>query len=158
MTGQINYRTIDVPEDEDPENYHYTVRRAEILQVVEEAGHPKMVNQTGLARRYGCSRQNVGNDLDVLADFIDETMGARRALETNSVIRKCVTELMDEGRYRQAAQTQLDFNKWLDDYRDQEEFEDRLVAVEEHLTNDESVRDLDGLTTNGNGVDLRKNR
>jgi hypothetical protein len=133
MTRSIDYRSIDVPDDEEPENYHYTARRAELLDHVERAGHPQLVNGARLARRYGCSRQNIYNDLDVLAEYVDETLGDRRVLTTNAVIQRCVAGLLENEEYRKAARTQLEFSEWIDRMHDRSEFADRLDAVEEHL-------------------------
>jgi hypothetical protein len=153
MPRSIDYRSIDVPDDEEPENYHYTARRAELLDLVERAGHPQLVNGARLARRYGCSRQNIYNDLDVLAEYIDETLGDRRVLTTNAVIQRCVAGLLENEEYRKAARTQLDFNEWIDGYRDREEFADRLEAVEEHLaqSGDGQRTAAEVLAENGNG-------
>jgi hypothetical protein len=153
MSRSIDYRAIDVPDDEEPENYHYTARRAELLDLVERAGHPQLVNGARLARRYGCSRQNIYNDLDVLAEYIDETLGDRRVLTTNAVIQRCVAGLLENEEYRKAARTQLDFNEWIDKYRDREEFADRLEAVEEHLaqSGDGQRTAAEVLAENGNG-------
>jgi hypothetical protein len=153
MTRSIDYRSIDVPEDEEPENYHYTARRAELLDLVEQAGHPQLVNGARLARRYGCSRQNIYNDLDVLAEYVDETLGDRRVLTTNAVIQRCVAGLLENEEYRKAARTQLDFNEWITDRHDREEFADRLEAVEEHLaqSGDGQRAAAEVLAENGNG-------
>ena len=57
MSDEIDYATVDVPEDESPENYHYTARRADLLQRVQEAGHPSAINQSQLARDvYQCAQ------------------------------------------------------------------------------------------------------
>ena len=153
MSRSIDYRAIDVPDDEEPENYHYTARRAELLDLVERTGHPQLVNGARLARRYGCSRQNIYNDLDVLAEYVDETLGDRRVLTTNAVIQRCVAGLLENEEYRKAARTQLDFNEWIDVYRDREEFADRLEAVEEHLaqSGDGQRTAAEVLAENGNG-------
>jgi hypothetical protein len=134
MSTPIDYRSIDVPEDEDPTEYHYTRRRAELLEIVERAGHPKLVNGAQLARRYDCSRQNIYHDLDVLAEYVDETLGDRRVLTTSTVLDRCITGLLENEEYRKAARTQLDFNEWVDEHRDREEFADRLDRIEEHLS------------------------
>jgi len=133
MTRSIDYRSIDVPEDEDPTEYTFAERRADVLHELDRVGHPRLLNQSELAQRYGCTRPNIHNDLDVLAEYVDDRLGDRRTLTTSAVLDRCITGLLDEGEYRKAARTMLDFNEWLDDYRDREEFADRLDAVEEHL-------------------------
>jgi hypothetical protein len=158
MSPQIDYRSIDIPADESPDEYHYTARRAEILQLIEKAGHPSMVNGADLARRYGCSRQNIYNDLDALAESIDDVLGERRVLTTHTVISKCITGLLEEGEYRKAARTQLDFNEWIDDYRDREEFEARLDQLEEHLSQQGPATTRGPSITADGGVDVDTTR
>lgn len=159
MTGDIDYNSVDIPSHKTPDDYTYAERRAEILTLIEQSGHPGNLHQGQLADRYGCSPATISADInDHLAPYIDETIGRRRLLVTHAVIDRSLKGLLEEEEWRKAAQTVLDFNKWIDDYRDQEEFEDRLAEIEERLTNDESAPDLDGLTTNGSGVELRKNR
>jgi len=57
-----DYATLDYPNKPRTE-WHYTHRRAELLQLVREAGHPDDLNQTELAERYGVSQQQMSKDL-----------------------------------------------------------------------------------------------
>ena len=160
MDRAIDYRNVDIPTDKDSEEYTYAERRAEILTLIEQSGHPGLLSRSQLANRYGCSHSTISNDINnVLADYVDEILGSRRLLTTHAVIEKSVQELIAEGEYRKAAQTILDFNKWVDDYRDAEEFEDRLAEIEDQLSREGEVAEIGGLTSNGDGgVDLQVNR
>jgi len=85
MTGDIDYRAVDIPEDTTPENYTYAERRAEILQRIEDAGSPRLLNGADLADRYGCTRQNIANDFDRLAEWMDDASGDRLATVVNQI-------------------------------------------------------------------------
>lgn len=77
MAGSIDYEAVDVPEDKEAADYSYAERRAEILDRIKDAGHPRRINQTELADRYGCTQQNISKDMTALADYVDETLGNR---------------------------------------------------------------------------------
>ncbi|SFH05082.1 hypothetical protein SAMN04488063_0009 [Halopelagius inordinatus] len=131
MSNEIDYSSIDIPENEDPENYSWQARRAEILQLLERAGHPRMLNQADLARRYDTSRQNVHNDIDVLADYVAESLGRRRELITEHVFHRAIEGLLDEEEYRKAARTVKEYNEWLTEFQDLQELNERLETIEE---------------------------
>jgi len=50
--SDVNYEAVDIPDDKPPSEYHWTERRAEILQLIEKAGHPDSISPTRLADRY----------------------------------------------------------------------------------------------------------
>lgn len=125
-----DYGAIELPA-KPPSEYTYVERRAELLQLIEQAGHPRALHQGQLGDRYGVSQQQISKDLDRLATHIDETLGNRRALITESVFHRSISALLDEGEYRKAAQTVKDWNQWLTEYNDLREFEERLARLEE---------------------------
>ena len=50
--SDVNHEAVDIPDDKPPSEYHRTERRAEILQLIETAGHPGSISPTRLADRY----------------------------------------------------------------------------------------------------------
>ncbi|EMA44276.1 hypothetical protein [Halococcus saccharolyticus] len=130
MTDDIDYRTVEVP-DVPPEEYSYVERRAEVLDLLERAGHPRAVKQADLARRYGCTRQNIHNDLDVLAEHVADNLGDRRELISEHVFHRALNGLLDDEEWRKAAQTVKDWNEWLDDRTDLQHLIDRIEALED---------------------------
>lgn len=130
MSSDIDYAAVEIPEDEPPEEYHYTARRAEILDLLKEAGHPRMLNQRQLAERYGCTPPNIHNDMQKLATYMDNHLGDRRAMITDSVFQKAMKDLLDRGEPRKAAQTAKDWNEFINEYRWQENVEERLDELE----------------------------
>lgn len=137
--ADIDYAAIEIPEDEPPEEYHYTARRAEILEKVREAGHPRALNQRELSRRYGCTPPNIHNDLNVLAEYLDNNLGARRAF-SKTVFEKCIEELLADREWRDASRTVKEFNEFIDEYQWMENMEERLEQLEATEDNDISLR------------------
>jgi hypothetical protein len=58
-----DYRAIEIPSGTAPEDYTYYERRAELLEVIEEAGSPRLLNYAAYGRRYGVSREQVRKDV-----------------------------------------------------------------------------------------------
>ena len=50
--SDVNHEAVDIPDDKPPSEYHWTERRAEILQLIAKAGHPDSISPTRLADRY----------------------------------------------------------------------------------------------------------
>ena len=116
MTDETNYRRVSIPEQKPPGEYHWTERRAEILQLVEEAGHPRKINQARLAERYGVSTAQICKDMKRLRKFITENIDEERVdAITETVYQKAVSELMDQGEYKDAVKAVESWNDWLMD-------------------------------------------
>lgn len=131
MARTIDYEAVDVPEDKEAADYSYAERRAEILDRIKDAGHPRRINQTELADRYGCTQQNISKDMTALADYVDETLGNRRKLSTRATVERSIEGLLDDGEWRQAAKTAIEFDEWIRENAELEELNERLAALEE---------------------------
>ncbi|MFC6823471.1 hypothetical protein [Halopelagius fulvigenes] len=131
MSSEIDYTTLDIPEDESPENYSWQARRAEILRRIKEVGHPAALNQAELAREFDTSRQNINHDIDVLADHVEEDLGRRRTLTAKCVFDRCITGLLEEEEYAAAARVVRDREEWLTERKDWEELAERVERVVE---------------------------
>lgn len=129
MSGDIDYRAVEVPDGKDPENMTYAERRAEILDLIEKRGSPRLVNGARLAERYGCTRQMIHKDLDRLAEWADENQGDREVLEGDALYWRCIQGLLEDGEYRKAAQTLSDYHDWLRT-NDLEDLLERIEALE----------------------------
>jgi hypothetical protein len=127
--SDVNYEAVDIPDDKPPSEYHWTERRAEILQLIEKAGHPDSISPTRLADRYDVSKSQISQDKSRLQEFIVEQIDepAVDAI-TSTVFQTAVRELMDNDEYRKAAKTVADWNDWLGDRGHVEREPDRLEA------------------------------
>ena len=129
--SDVNYEAVDIPDDKPPSEYHWTERRAEILQLIEKAGHPDSISPTRLADRYDVSKSQISQDKSRLQEFIVEQIDepAVDAI-TSTVFQTAVRELMDNDEYRKAAKTVADWNDWLGDRGHVEREPDRLEISE----------------------------
>lgn len=127
---QPDYSAVNIP-SKDRTAYSYVERRAELLQLVEEVGEPKALNQTVLADRYGVTQQQISKDLDRLASHVREMLSDRdrRAFVVESVVRRLIRGLLDEEEYRKAATTAMDYDEWITEFHDI----DQLAATVEQL-------------------------
>ena len=72
MSEAVDITEVEVPEDTPPTEYHYTERRAAILQLMESGGvPPREVNQSKLARIYDVSQPQIHKDLKWLHKHAD---------------------------------------------------------------------------------------
>jgi hypothetical protein len=116
MSNDIDYRSIEVPETKAATEYTYAERRAEILKLIEEAGHPRAINQTRLADRYGCAQSNISNDIDVLREYITTNIDETTVdAITETVFQKSIRELVEQGDYKDAVKAVESWNDWLMD-------------------------------------------
>lgn len=117
-SGLVDYSAVDLPDtDSTPRTeWHYTARRAEVLQLLREAGHPGELNQTELAERYGVSQQQISKDLKRLGESIRQSLDEdRRALAVDAVVQRSIRGLLDEGDWYKAAQLAIEWDEWVDD-------------------------------------------
>jgi hypothetical protein len=112
-SNTVDYSEVDLP-DKPRTEWHYTQRRAELLQLVREAGHPGDINQTKIAERFDVSQQQISKDLDRIGDHIrSNTSIQRRTLRVDSTINRAIRGLLDDGDYYKAGQLALDYDEWL---------------------------------------------
>jgi len=119
------------PSGKPPTEYTYAERRAELLQQIEDLGHPSAVNQTELADRYGVSQQQISKDLDRLDEYVRDRLGRRRDLEIGSVLKRCMTGALEEGDWNDARKAATAYDEYLDRRIDTLEFRRRIAALEE---------------------------
>jgi len=116
MSNNIDYRGVELPEDKSPTEYHYTERRAEILQLIEEAGHPRAINQTRLADRYGVTQGQISKDVERIRTHIVENIDETTVDSiTETVYQKSIRELVSNDEYDKAVKAVESWNDWLMD-------------------------------------------
>lgn len=88
--GSIDYSNIEIPRDKPPTDWTYAERRAEILKLILEAGHPGLVSRTELAKRYGVTPTQITMDINQITEGIREHMGKDADLVTQAVYQKAI--------------------------------------------------------------------
>jgi hypothetical protein len=129
-SNRPDYAAI-TPAAKPPTEYTYAERRAELLQQIEDLGHPSAVNQTELAERYGVSQQQISKDLDRLDEYVRDRLGRRRDLEIGSVLKRCMTGALEEGDWNDARKAATAYDEYLDRRIDTLEFRRRIAALED---------------------------
>jgi len=125
--SDIDYRAVNVPEQKPPGEYSYVERRAEQLQLIEEAGHPRAISQTRLADRYDVSQGQISQDIDRLRTYITEHIDETKVdAITETVYQKAISELVDQGEYMEAVKATEKWNNWLMDRGKVEEEPDKV--------------------------------
>jgi len=129
-SSQPDYAAVNVPA-KPPTGFSYVERRAELLQLVEQRGHPAALHQAELADRYDVSQQQISKDLDRLDEFIRARLAGRRDLEIASVLKRCMTGALEEEDYNTARKAAESYDEYLDRRIDTLEFRKRLDRLEE---------------------------
>jgi len=126
-----DYTAVEVPTTKPPEEFSYQERRADLLQQIRDLGHPSMINQVEAADRYGVSQSQISKDLSRLAESVREHIvdRDRRAFTVDAVVRRSIQGLLEEGEYRQAAQTALDWDEWITEFHDLRELERQVEEL-----------------------------
>jgi hypothetical protein len=127
-----DYAAVEIT-SESRSNYHYTERRAELLQLVEEAGHPGTLNQTRLAERYGVSQQQISKDFDRLAEYRREQLDDRdrRALQVTATVDRAVQGLLEEGEYWKAGKLAIKRDEWATEFNDLEQLREEIAELKQ---------------------------
>jgi len=129
-SNQPDYAAVSIP-SKPPTEYDHVERRAELLQQVRDLGHPSMIHQGEAADRFGVSQQQISKDLDRIAEYVDENLGARHELTIDAVFQRSIQGLLEEGEYRKAARTAKDYDEWVTDRTDLEEIQEQLEFLKD---------------------------
>jgi len=108
---KINYHEIDIPNpDKKPkEKWDTEERRAYILDLIVEKGHPKFINQTKIAQEFGVSQPAIHDDIDAIADSVNDYLGEKADLMLESIYKSSIRELKEEKDYSE-------LRKWIKDW------------------------------------------
>jgi len=121
----VDYHQVNIPGGTPPEDYHWTERRAEILDLILERGTPYGIKQVRLAERYEVSEGQISQDMDRLREYVDKTLGQHAKLTTRAVFENAVEEAREQGNWREAFDLAMEWNEWLQSIGAQEQAPDR---------------------------------
>lgn len=118
MTSSIDYSSVTIPNPtEKPRSeWHYTERRAAILELIKEKPHPRAINQRALAREFDISEAQISKDMKVLREFIVENIDETRvAATTEALYERAISEHADRGEWDKVVRAIESWNEWLGD-------------------------------------------
>lgn len=102
---------MNAPDGKPREEYSYVERRAEILDRIERAGHPDVLNKSELARECSVSHTSIGRDFDALAEYVAENLDRDHSFIMDRVLRGVVRNLVEDGEHYKTVKTA---EKWYD--------------------------------------------
>lgn len=128
--SEPDYSSVEIPA-KPPEEFTYSERRASLLSQIEDLGHPKLLNQSEQAERFGVSQSQIHKDLKRLASACRDqiTDRDRRALTVESVVNRAVIGLLREEEYRKAARTIMEFDEWKTEFAELEEMQAEIQEL-----------------------------
>jgi hypothetical protein len=112
MAGKIDYWSIQIPNKPYSE-FTFAERRAELLRLAAEAGHPDLIAKKELAEKFGVAPSSISNDLDVLAEYISRNLGKDSDFIAEMVYKKGVKASMAEENYDKARRHIESWQQWL---------------------------------------------
>lgn len=115
MSGKTDYYQVTIPDDKPLEEYHWTQRRAYILERIIEAGTPKVINQTRLAEKFDTTQTNIHKDIQRLKEYIKDNVGRDAVFQSEMLYRKGIKEYVESGNYKKAVDILESWNNWLFD-------------------------------------------
>lgn len=131
MVANVDYSAIPVPDEKRPPEYTYNERRAEILQLIEQKGHPWGFNYSELGRRYDVSHETIRKDFALLKDWYQDRIGEDAKVSSDLAYRRIVQEHMAAGKYDKARRALDSWNDWLWELGEQERAPDTLEVSSE---------------------------
>jgi len=114
--GADSYRGVKLPDRDDIPRKHWRAheRRAELLQRIESAGHPRELNQSKLGEEYGVSQQQISKDFKKIGAKVRDSLDAdRRALAVNSTVQRSIKGLLENEQWYRAGKLALEWDKWV---------------------------------------------
>lgn len=117
-----DYTALEPPVDTSPDEYDTHERRAEILDLLVEAGNPFDIKQVRLADRYDVHESTISRDMDRLRESVDEHLGTDAKFTTRTLYQNLVKDLLAEDDWKAKAKAwdiQMDWNRWLADLGEQ---------------------------------------
>lgn len=131
-----NYANHPIPDDKPTDEFTYVERRASIYQMLEDAGHPRALEptQAELGDHFGVSQKQISKDIQRIREYEAERVGDNADTDTELVCRKAVMGLLEQGRFREAGELQLQYYDWLQSagYKDREPDQVDLAVDGQH--------------------------
>lgn len=95
-----NYLDIGIPmvkkgEEEKYKDFNYNHRRAAIARLILDTGHPRMVNQTALARKFDVTQQMISKDFLAVMPQIVSVMKKEGETVIHAVMNKVMKDCMN---------------------------------------------------------------
>jgi len=104
MTEHPNYRALSPPDEKARPEYTYTERRAELYDLIEQAGHYRNLERStrDLGNRYGVSHNTIRNDIEAIHEWKADHLGQHATAELQTLKTRAVQDALDRGDSEEA--------------------------------------------------------
>lgn len=109
-----DYADVFIPVNIPTTEYSVDERRATILQTIFRHGHPHAVKQKEYAEMFGVTQQQISLDVKAVREYIVDNLGSNSKELTQSAFERCYRELLESGKPKDAFDTVMQWNKWLE--------------------------------------------
>lgn len=94
-----NYRAINPPREKGREDYSYVERRAELYDLMEQAGHFRNLEKStrDLGDRYDVSHTQIRKDIARIREWKADKLGDHAAADLELIKTRAVQDLLDRG-------------------------------------------------------------
>lgn len=138
---KVDYLQVNIPKDKPKDEFTCNERRADIVKMMEEKGHPWGFNRSNLAEDYGVSAKMVCKDFDVLKKYYLNQVGRDAKKVSEMAYRKIVREHMKSGEYEKARKALESWNKWLQSTGDQKKEPEKVEVSSPSEEDKEQLKD-----------------
>lgn len=142
--GSPDYSQVVIPSDKKRDEYSYIERRAAILRLIEQRGHPWGMNSSQLAREFGVSHTTIDKDFDRLKEWYCNRIGDDAEFSSEVAYKRIIQEAMDDGNHELARRTLESWNEWLQDTGNQQKEPDNAEMSVQFDVETVTSEDLDG--------------
>lgn len=109
----MSLNDITIPEDIEPPDYSYTVRRAELLRFSIEGGHPDTLSRTRFAERYDVAPSTITRDMQAIRAELAEEIGAEADFISHTIYQKALRDAADRQAWLEAVEVLESWHSWL---------------------------------------------
>ena len=108
LDNQPDFKNVKI-NSEDPKDYSWQERRAEIYQIIKKKGYPDL-NRTNLSKRYGVSIKQISDDISILKKYVAENNDLEEFVSAGKLNwKKGMEEYVKKGDYLKADKL---WNSW----------------------------------------------
>lgn len=158
----MSYSDIQIPPEKRPEDYSYHERRAEIFEMIVNAGHPDKLSRTELGNYYGVAPSTITRDIEKIKNELKDEVSNDAHLITETFYRKAIRHKVDEEKYMEANRLIKDWNEWLFDIGKQQrvdhDAEDTVDLAEQWTQNLEQDDGIEAPTEDTDGSESESDR
>lgn len=123
--GEPDYTEVPIPSEKPRDEYSYVERRAAILRLIENRGHPWGLNKSQLGREFGVSDAQIHKDLDRLKSWYSNRIGEDAEFSADLAYKRIIEEHMDNQDFGKARKALDSWNGWLQDTGHQQKEPDK---------------------------------